>query len=142
MGQGLGERAVSALLKILWIIVGRGPCIFSCHAVRPPGRSGDHGYQYKTNYLSIVQAGIIVGVEATPANRLHEVESTRTMIDRVQRRHDLKPRRLVDDAAYGSAAMLAWMTFSTQSFKNRTLTQLILLSTAALAIACVVFPRI
>lgn len=36
-------------------------------------------------------------------------ESTRTMIDRVERRHDLKPRRLAGDTAYGSAAMLAWM---------------------------------
>ncbi len=66
-------------------------------------------FAYSTNYLIDLQAGIIVDVEATPANRTHEVESTRTMIDRVERRHDLKPRRLAGDTAYGSAAMLAWM---------------------------------
>jgi hypothetical protein len=38
---------------------------------------------YSTNYLIDLHAGIIVDVEATPANRSHEVESTRTMIDRV-----------------------------------------------------------
>jgi hypothetical protein len=32
-----------------------------------------------------------------------------TMIDPVERQHDLKPRRLADDTAYSSAAMLAWM---------------------------------
>jgi hypothetical protein len=50
-----------------------------------------------------------VDVEATPANRSQEVESTRTMIDRIERRHDLKPHRLVGDTAYGTAAMLGWM---------------------------------
>ncbi|MDR6475104.1 hypothetical protein J2778_002598 [Paraburkholderia graminis] len=66
-------------------------------------------FAYSTNYFIDLQAGIIVDVEATPGNRSHEVESTRTMIDRVERRHDLKPRRLAGDTAYGSAAMLAWM---------------------------------
>jgi hypothetical protein len=53
--------------------------------------------------------GIIVDVEATSANQSQEVESTKTMIDRVERRHDLKPHRLVGDTAYGTAAMLGWM---------------------------------
>jgi hypothetical protein len=66
-------------------------------------------FAYSTNYLIDLKAGIIVDVEATPANRAHEVESTRTMIERVERRHDLKPRRLAGNTAYGSAAMLAWM---------------------------------
>jgi hypothetical protein len=66
-------------------------------------------FAYSTNYLIDLQAGIIVDAEATPANRSHEVESTRTMIERVEQRRDLKPRRLVGDTAYGSAAMLAWM---------------------------------
>ncbi|OAJ52844.1 transposase [Paraburkholderia ginsengiterrae] len=66
-------------------------------------------FAYSTNCLIDLQAGIIVDVEATPANRSHEVESTRTMIDRVERRRDLKPRRRAGDTAYGSAAMLARM---------------------------------
>jgi hypothetical protein len=42
-------------------------------------------YAYSTNYLIDLQAGIIVDVEATPANKTDEVEATRTMIDRIER---------------------------------------------------------
>ena len=66
-------------------------------------------YAYSTNYLIDLQAGIIVDVEATPANRTQEVDSTKTMIDRVEERFDLKPHRLVGDTAYGTAPMLGWM---------------------------------
>ena len=41
-------------------------------------------YGYSTNYLVDVNAGIIVDVQATPAHRTHEVNATRTMIDRVK----------------------------------------------------------
>ena len=53
--------------------------------------------------------GIIVDVEATPAHRTEEVDSTRTMIERVEKRFDLKPKRLVGDTAYGAAPMLNWI---------------------------------
>lgn len=66
-------------------------------------------YAYSTNYLIDLAAGIIVDVEATPAHRSEEVNSTRTMIDRVEQRFQLKPRRLVGDTAYGTAPMLRWM---------------------------------
>ena len=66
-------------------------------------------YAYSTNYLIDLQAGIIVDVEATPAHRTQEVESTKKMIDRVAERFDLKPARLVGDTAYGTAPMLGWM---------------------------------
>ena len=66
-------------------------------------------YAYSTNYLIDLQAGIIVDVEATPAHRTQEVDSTRKMIDRVEERFDLKPHRLVGDTAYGTAPMLGWM---------------------------------
>jgi Transposase DDE domain len=56
-----------------------------------------------------LDAGIIVDVEATPAHRSMEVESTKTMIERVEQRFGLKPDRLVGDTAYGTAPMLAWM---------------------------------
>jgi transposase len=75
-------------------------------AVEP---SGPSFFAYSTNYLIGLHAGIIIDVEATPANRSHEVHSTRTMIDRVERQYDLKPQRLVGDTAYGSAALLDWM---------------------------------
>jgi transposase len=66
-------------------------------------------FAYSTNYLIDVKAGVIVDVEATPALRSDEVNSTRTMIDRVEQRFDLKPKRLIGDTAYGTAAMLGWM---------------------------------
>ena len=66
-------------------------------------------YAYSTNYLIDLDAGIIVDVEATPAHRTQEVESTKTMIDRVEQRFGLKPDRLVGDTAYGTAPMLGWM---------------------------------
>jgi hypothetical protein len=66
-------------------------------------------YAYSTNYLIDLRAGIIVDVEATPAYRSQEVESTKTMIDRVEQRLQLKPQRLVGDTAYGTASLLDWM---------------------------------
>jgi hypothetical protein len=70
---------------------------------------GSAFYAYSTNYLIDTEHGVIVDVEATPAHRTAEVESTKTMIDRVEERFDLKPERLIGDTAYGTAAMLAWM---------------------------------
>jgi transposase len=66
-------------------------------------------YAYSTNYLVDVQAGIIVDVEATPALRTDEVNSARTMLERVEERFDLKPTRLIGDMAYGAAPMLGWL---------------------------------
>ena len=66
-------------------------------------------YAYSTNYLIDLDAGIIVDVQATPAHRTQEVDATKVMIDRVQKRFDLKPIRLVGDTAYGTASMLDWM---------------------------------
>ncbi|MBP0595730.1 hypothetical protein J8I87_40060 [Paraburkholderia sp. LEh10] len=66
-------------------------------------------YACSTNYLIDLKAGIIVDVEATSAYRTQEVDATRTMIARVERRFRLKPQRVVGDTAYGTASMLAWM---------------------------------
>ena len=54
-------------------------------------------------------AGIIVDVEATPAHRTLEVQSTRTMIERVEERFALKSKKLIGDTAYGTAGFLDWM---------------------------------
>jgi len=51
--------------------------------------------------------GIILDVEATPAHRTAEVESTTLMIERVEANFDLTPQRLIGDTAYGTAPMLA-----------------------------------
>ena len=47
--------------------------------------------------------GVIVDVEATPAHRTAEVESTKTMIDRTGQCFDLKPKRLVASRSGSSA---------------------------------------
>lgn len=66
-------------------------------------------YAYSTNYLVDTQAGLIVDVEATPANRAQEVASTRTMIERVKDRFGVDTKKLIGDTAYGTAEMLAWI---------------------------------
>ena len=66
-------------------------------------------FAYATNYLVDVSAGIIVDVEATPAFRTDEVNATRTMIERVEERFEMKPTRLIGDMAYGAAELLGWM---------------------------------
>ncbi len=74
------------------------------------GATGDKPfYAYSTNYLIDTEAGIIVDVEATRAHRTDEVASTKTMLERVEERFDLKPKRLAADTAYGSAALLGWL---------------------------------
>jgi transposase len=71
-------------------------------------------YAYSTNYLIDLDAGIIVDVDATPAHRTEEVDSTKTMIERVERQFDLKPKRLVGDTAYGTSPMLDWIVNNKQ----------------------------
>lgn len=66
-------------------------------------------FAYSTNYLIDVHRGVIVDVEATTAYRTNEVDSTKTMIERVEERFDLKPKRLIGDTAYGTAPMLGWL---------------------------------
>lgn len=66
-------------------------------------------FAYSTNYLIDTEAGIVVDVEATPAHRTDEVNATKTMIERVEDRTGIKPKRLIGDMAYGSAEMLGWM---------------------------------
>jgi hypothetical protein len=48
-------------------------------------------------------------VAATPAIRNAEVDSTKVMIDRVEDRFGIRPKRLIGDTAYGTAEMVAWM---------------------------------
>ncbi len=66
-------------------------------------------YAYSTNYLVDTEAGIIVDVEATPAHRSEEVESTKTMVERVKDRFGIETKKLIGDTAYGTAEFLAWM---------------------------------
>ena len=66
-------------------------------------------YAYCTNYLVDVHAGVIVDVEATPAHRPAETEATKIIVDRVEERFELKPKRLIGDTAYGAAPLLNWI---------------------------------
>ncbi|WP_439668978.1 hypothetical protein DAMDJJ_09305 [Cupriavidus necator] len=60
---------------------------------------GSHAlYAYSTNCLIDLQAGIIVDVEDW-ANRTNEVNSTKTMFDRMEQRFAIKPFHLVGDTA-------------------------------------------
>jgi transposase len=72
--------------------------------------TGDRAFfAYSTNYLIDTTHGVILDVEATPAHRTAEVESTKVMIERVEERFDITPERLIGDTAYGAAPMLAWL---------------------------------
>jgi hypothetical protein len=62
-----------------------------------------------TNYLIDVKHAVIMDVAATPALRTAEVNAAKAMIDRVEGRFGMKPKRLIGDTAYGTAEMLAWM---------------------------------
>ena len=72
-------------------------------------RGGMASFGYSTNYLIDIDAGIIMDVEASPINRIAEVNTTQKMIDRVEERFDVKPQRLLGDMAYGAAPMLDWL---------------------------------
>jgi hypothetical protein len=56
-----------------------------------------------------VKTGVIVDVEATGVNRTEELEATKTMLDRVEARHELKPKQLIGDTGYGTGAFLEWL---------------------------------
>jgi len=70
---------------------------------------GQARFTWATNYLLDVETSIIVDVEATPAYRIAEVDAAKRMINRTEDRFGLKPKRLMGDAAYGSAEILGWM---------------------------------
>lgn len=90
----------------------------AAHWTAAPG--GPPQYAYSTNYLIDLDVGIIVEVEATPAHRTQEVESTKAMIDRVEQRFGMKPRRLVGDTAYGTVKRHPELTPHVASGKNVT----------------------
>ena len=66
-------------------------------------------FAYADNYLVDVKSGIIVDVQASRAIRQAEVGTARAMIERTERRFNMKPERLAADTAYGSGANLDWL---------------------------------
>lgn len=66
-------------------------------------------FGYGLNYLIDIENAVIIDVEPTPARTYDEVESTKTMLDRAERRFYLKPKRLAADTAYGTGRFLGWL---------------------------------
>jgi transposase len=66
----------------------------------------DPFFAYDANYLIDNKTGIIVDAEGTRANRAAEIAVTETMVERVQRRFDLRPQRLAGDSVYGAVRLL------------------------------------
>jgi hypothetical protein len=64
---------------------------------------------YADNYLVDVKVSIIMDVKATRAIRQAEVGAAKTMIERTERRFQIKPAYLAADTAYGSAVTLNWV---------------------------------
>jgi hypothetical protein len=56
-----------------------------------------------------MENAVIVDVEPTPARTYDEVESTKTMLARTERRFRLKPKRFAADTAYGTGRFLGWL---------------------------------
>ena len=53
--------------------------------------------------------GIILDAEGTRANRKEEIAITQTMVERIERRFNIRPERLVGDTVYGVARLLKWL---------------------------------
>ena len=66
-------------------------------------------FAYANNYLIDVKFGVIMDVEASRAIRQAEVRASKTMIERTEKRFDIKPEWLAADTAYGSGANLNWL---------------------------------
>ena len=69
----------------------------------------DPFFAYDANYLIDNKAGIIIDAAGSRANRAVEIAVTQTMVERVERRFDLRPRRLAGDTAYGAVRLLKWL---------------------------------
>lgn len=66
-------------------------------------------FAYSTNYMADVEHGVIMDVEASPATNQTEVHTTRIMIERIESTHQVKPKRLMGDTAYGASANLGYL---------------------------------
>src|ERR1700724_3811536 len=107
----LGTRAVHEYLHALEQDGQVGVAPMNISLTDPAARwtaapGGPAFYAYSTSYCIDVTSGVIVDVEATAAHRTEETGATKTMIERVEERFDLKHTPLIGDTTYGSAAML------------------------------------
>jgi transposase len=114
-GDGGGSRAVREYLEALDESKPPEGKPAKKVSVTDPGASwtaapgGPAFYGYSTNYLVDTESGIIVDVEASRVNHAQEAEVSKVMLERVEDRFEIKPKKLIGDMAYGSAAMLGWL---------------------------------
>ena len=73
-------------------------------------KEGRGKFGYFNNYLVDTEHAVIVDVEATPARLSQEIVATKAMLERVDRRHALKPEKLAADKAYGTGPFLGWLS--------------------------------
>jgi transposase len=72
-------------------------------------KRGPAFFAYSDNYLVDVKFGVIMDVEASRAIRQAEVGTAKTMVERTEKRFDIKPKRFAADTAYGSGSNLNWL---------------------------------
>ncbi len=73
------------------------------------GAKGTAEFYYSTNYLIDVENNVVMDVEASPSTLKLEVATTKTMIERVEVNHGIRPDRLMGDTAYGVAENLGYL---------------------------------
>jgi len=73
------------------------------------GAKGRAEFYYSTNYMIDIESNIIMDVEASPSTHRLEVLTTRTMIERIESNHSIRPKRLMGDTAYGAAENLGFL---------------------------------
>ena len=113
---GPAEKQSRAVLEYLDALDGQQPTMSESKSISltDPGASwtaakGPAIFAYSNNAVVDVQCGITMGVEATPAYRNNEVDSTKTLLERIEATHQIKPKRLMGDTAYGTAHMLDYL---------------------------------
>ena len=73
------------------------------------GAKGPAEFYYSTNYMIDIENNIILDVEASPSTLRLEVQTTRTMLERIESNYDMSPKRLMGDTAYGAAENLGYL---------------------------------
>ena len=73
-------------------------------------KEGRGRFGYFNNYLVDTEHAVIVDVEASPARLSQEIVATKTMLERVNKRHALTPEKLAADKAYGTGPFLGWLS--------------------------------
>jgi len=65
------------------------------------GSKGPANFFYSTNYMIDIEHNIIMDVEATPSTNSLEVGTTKSMTERIEKCHGIKPKRMMGDKIYG-----------------------------------------